>query len=132
MHRAPAIAIGLLLASASATAEPRYTAAYAACMERAGGVTAAMIDCIGAEFAVQDRRLNAVYRQALAALPAPRRASLTKAQRAWLAFKKSECDFVFDPDGGSAARIAANDCVLRMTAERADRLDDVRRSAAGG
>lgn len=111
-----------LVAHPAAASEPQYSPAFASCMDASGGVTIAMIDCIGEEFTAQDRRLNAVYRQVLAALPAARRAAFTRAQRAWVAFKEAECDFVLDPDGGSMARIAANDCVLRMTAARADEL----------
>lgn len=116
---------------AAPPAEPHCTAACSPCMDRSGGVTASMIECTGGEFVVHDRRLNAVYTQALAALPTPRRAALTRAQRAWLAFKKAECDFALDPDGGTAARVSANDSNLRMTAERADQLDAVLTAAKG-
>ena len=131
MRRALVLAFIALGSTFPASAAPRYTAGYAPCLERAGGVTAAMIECMATEFGVQDRRLNTLYRQALTALPAPRRSALTKAQRAWLAFKTAECAFVLDPDGGTAARIAANDCALRMTTERADQLAAVLASVRG-
>lgn len=111
------ILVVALLAPAHA-AEPGDSPALQACMTRAGGVTATMLDCIGAEHRVQDARLNAAYRAASRALPATRRASLTAAQRAWIAFRDSECGFVADPDGGSLAHVMGNDCMLRMTAER--------------
>lgn len=126
MHRI--FVIALVAFAGSAFAEPRYTAAYTPCMERSGGVTSAMIQCIGDEFVLQDRRLNATYKKVLAALPAQRRPALVKAQRAWIAFKQADCGFAYDPDGGSAARIVANDCNLRMTAERADQLDTLLQS----
>lgn len=125
------VAAALGAVAPSAIAQPHYSAAFEPCMERSGGVTASMIECIGDEFTLQDRRLNALYKEALKTLPATRRGALTHAQRAWLAFKNAECEFVFDPDGGSAARISANDCALRMTAERADALDAVLQSARG-
>lgn len=118
------VAVGLVARPAMASG-PAYSPAFESCMGASGGVTLAMIDCIGEEFTAQDRRLNTVYQQALAALPAPRRAAFARAQRAWVAFKEAECDFVLDPDGGSLARIAANDCMLRMTATRADELEAV-------
>lgn len=122
--------IAVLVASFPAVAaEPAYSAAYARCMNDAGS-TAAIVECTSAEFTRQDARLNAAYRTLQQALPKARRASLTRAQRAWIAFKDAECAFVLDPDGGSAARIAANQCVLRLTAERADQLDDHLRDTA--
>lgn len=131
MRAAPfLIAVACLAAIPAGAAEPRYSRTYSTCMDRSGGVTAAMVDCIGAEFTAQDRRLNASYRKALANLPKPRRAALTRAQRAWIAFKDAECAFVLDPDGGTLARVSANDCVLRMTATRADELEAVAADAA--
>lgn len=131
MSRIALLASGLLAGAASLQAAgPAYGPAHAACMARAGGVTAAMVDCIGAELARQERRLDAAYRRARAALPASRRAALTRAQRAWIAFKEAECAFVLDPDGGSLARVAANACVLRMTAARAGELEALAIEAA--
>ena len=78
-----------------------------------------MIDCMTAETARWDKRLNASYKRLLAALDPGRQKALTAAEQAWIKFRDTNCDFVFDPSGGTAARMAANSCVLRMTAERA-------------
>lgn len=123
-RRAAVTAVAALLAALSAQAAPPVRI-DASCAARA--TTAAMIECIAADHARQDRRLNRAYRAAQAALPASRRTALTRAQRAWIAFRDAECRFVADPQGGSVARIAANDCLRRLTAERADALEALAR-----
>ena len=50
-----------------------------------------MIDCFNAELKIQDARLNATYRQAQADLNARQKASLTAAQRAWIAYRDADC-----------------------------------------
>ncbi|TCP11261.1 uncharacterized protein YecT (DUF1311 family) [Crenobacter luteus] len=106
-----------------AAAGPSYGKPFHACMERAGGVTQAMIECIGEELDRQDARLNRVYRERLSELVPARRALLQSVQRQWLRYRDANCGFYYDPDGGSIARVLAADCRLRMTAERADELD---------
>lgn len=123
------LAVAPLCASAHG---PAYRPGYDACLEKAGGVTVAMIACMQAELEAQDARLNAGYRAALRALPAPRRAALTRAQRGWVAWRDAACAFELDPHGGSSSRIVANSCVLQMTAERATELDGIVQAAADG
>jgi uncharacterized protein YecT (DUF1311 family) len=128
------VAIGLLCGSATAFVasahEPRYSNAFDSCSTRANGVTADLIDCIGAENARQGKRLNVAYQRASRVLPAPRRPALKAAQRAWVTYRDAACAFELDSDGGSIARIVANNCVLRMTYERADALEAIVRDAA--
>ena len=96
-----------------------YSKDHDSCIAAAKGVTFDMIDCMTAETARWDKRLNAGYKRLLAALDPGRQKALTAAEQAWIKFRDTNCDFVFDPNGGTAARMAANSCVLRMTAERA-------------
>jgi uncharacterized protein YecT (DUF1311 family) len=96
-----------------------YSDRYAACMDAAGGVTFSMIDCMTEELGAQDAALNANYGAAMRALPAERAAALRAAQRLWITFRDANCGFYDDPDGGTVARLEANGCFLRMTAERA-------------
>lgn len=110
------------LASAAHASDDNYSDAFGTCMDTASGVTAEMIDCIGAELGEQDQALNAAYKALGATLDGARKAQLTTAQRAWVAFRDGNCAFYADPDGGTLARVSANDCVLRMTAERAAEL----------
>lgn len=95
-------------------------------MDRAAGVTAAMSDCIAADFQRQDGRLNAAYRALRESLAPTRRSALLRAQRDWLRFRDSHCAFLLDPEGGTLARVSAGDCRRRMTQQRADELQALR------
>ncbi|MFG6179323.1 lysozyme inhibitor LprI family protein [Halomonas sp. THAF12] len=105
-----------------AHANERYTPGYAACMEEAGGVTVDMIDCIAEELAMQDARLNENYRALRESLSEERRQSLLQAQRLWIQYRDANCQF-YATAGGTLARVSANECMLRETAERAQELD---------
>lgn len=96
---------------------------YNACMDKSDGVTLVMVECIGAENQRQDQRLNKNYKALMASLSAERKKQLQEAQRAWITFRDSNCRFYYDPDGGSMARISANNCVMTMTADRAKELE---------
>ena len=97
---------------------------YASCIDKSGGVTMGMIDCIVTETSRQDARLNRVYKKAMGALESPeRKKQLQTAQRAWIKFRDANCDFYYDPDGGSMARVSANQCVLTSTANRAQEIE---------
>jgi uncharacterized protein YecT (DUF1311 family) len=100
-----------------------YSPAYGACIKASGGVTFDMADCIRGELVVQDRKLNEAYRALQKTLKKERRDQLTKAQRAWIAFRDANCDFQFDPEGGSMARLNAEYCMLSTTAHRAKELE---------
>jgi uncharacterized protein YecT (DUF1311 family) len=94
-------------------------------MDRSGGVTYEMLDCINAEMKSQDAALNANYKVLTSQLTPSRRKQLLEAQRAWIRFRDSNCQFYADPDGGSLATIEANSCVLSMTASRAQELNQL-------
>lgn len=96
---------------------------YAACMDKSGGVTMDMIECITAEYQRQDARLNNTYKAVMAELPPPRKKQLQNAQRAWIAYRDANCAFYDDPDGGTLARVNANACMMTATAERARELE---------
>lgn len=94
-------------------------------MDKAGGVTPAMLDCIAGETERQDARLNRAYRELSAGLSGERKKGLVEAQRAWLRFRDLNCAFYDDPDGGTEARVSASDCVMTMTANRAAELEQL-------
>jgi uncharacterized protein YecT (DUF1311 family) len=112
----------VLATSAAAAADREFSKEFDACMDKAGGVTPAMIDCISAEQKRQDALLNENYRKLMASLSTKRKQALQEAERAWIKFRDTNCDFYYDPDGGSAARIDANECLLNTTADRAEEL----------
>jgi uncharacterized protein YecT (DUF1311 family) len=91
------------------------TQEYSTCVGKSNGVTIEMINCILAETMRQDARL-------ISKLPTERKNALVEAQRAWIKFRDANCGFYADPEGGSAARMTANECFLNATADRAKEL----------
>jgi uncharacterized protein YecT (DUF1311 family) len=118
----------LVLAGAAsiAHAEAQYSAEYSKCMDKAAGVTADTITCIGTEVAQQDKKLNANYKALKASLNPTRQKQLQEVQKIWLNFRDSNCQFYADPEGGSLQRVLANECVLKLTTQRAQELVDLR------
>jgi len=110
---------------ALAAADSDMTQEYLTCMDKSQGVTAEMIDCMSAETARQDARLNANYKRLMAKVSAKRKKTLLEAQRAWIKFRDLNCEFYSDPDGGTAARLAGSDCFLQATADRAKELKNL-------
>jgi len=96
---------------------------YEGCMDKSGGVTASMLDCIGAETKRQDARLNKVYKDVIAQMDEGGKKRLLEAQRAWIKFRDADVDLYRDPNGGTAATLAGADRYLMMTAQRAAELE---------
>jgi uncharacterized protein YecT (DUF1311 family) len=99
------------------------TTEYLACSRNSDGVTSKILHCISAELDQQDSRLNAAYRKLMSKLATGRKRSLVEAQRAWIKFRKANCAFYHDPNGGSAARVEANECFLNATVDRVKELE---------
>ena len=85
--------------------------------------TVGMIECINAEFAVQDKLLNENYKTAMSVLNDENKKKLKDIQRKWVAYKEAKCPFV--PPTGTLYRVEAADCYLQMTKERAKELASV-------
>lgn len=94
---------------------------YGACLDKSGGVTAAMQDCMHEEYAYQDKRLNRAYQILLKRLPPAEREKLRNEERRWIAQRDEKC--VVDPEGGTAQLVEAGDCRLVETIKRADELE---------
>ncbi|WP_158244332.1 lysozyme inhibitor LprI family protein [Trinickia dabaoshanensis] len=90
----------------------------------------ARLHCVEKAEGENDRRLNAAYRLLLGALKDEAdqgtftRSHLVAAQRAWIAFRDSECELKADLAGGAPQWRAVNQaqCVSDLTAERAGEL----------
>ena len=106
----------------AAAADREMTQEYLTCLEKSNGVTVEMNNCILAETRRQDARLNENYKRLISRLATERKNALVEAQRAWIRFRDSNCGFYADPEGGSAARVTANECFLNATADRAKEL----------
>ena len=83
-------------------------------MDKSGGVTAAMLECTSGEQARQDALLNQNYKTLMSKLSGKRKKMLKAAQRAWIKFRDANCNFYFDPEGGTATLLAGNDCFYRQ------------------
>ncbi len=113
------------LAVDEAQIEARYTPGFQQCLDSPDGQsTAGMIQCVGAELAIQDAALNTAYRSLTATFNTRQKANLQKAQRAWIAFRDADCAARYDPDWGSLSTINANFCLLRRTVERTIELEE--------
>ncbi len=97
---------------------------YSACMDAFGGVTVAMLDCIATETKHQDSRLNKAYKDVMGQISAERKQQLRQAQRLWIKYRDANCNFYFDPDGGTLATVSTNACFMSETTERANELED--------
>lgn len=93
------------------------------CMANADGITSEMLSCIGRAQEDADRRLPGDLRLALQGLAPERRQVLARSQQAWVAYREAHCDFLADPDGGTAASLLTADCWLSLTTERLVFLD---------
>ncbi len=94
-------------------------------MDKSGGMTAAMLDCIGAETRIQDARLNGSYKKLMAQLNPKRKKELIEVQRLWIRFRDGNCRFYEDPEGGTMVQLAAAGCFLSATARRAKELENL-------
>jgi len=99
------------------------TTKYSICVQNSEGVTSKILDCISAELDQQDSRLNEACKKLMSKLPKDRKQSLIEAQRAWIKFREANCGFYHDPNGGSAAHMAGNECFLNATVDRAEELE---------
>ena len=99
------------------------TTEYLTCARNSEGVTSKILNCISAELDQQDSRLNEAFKKLMSKLPKDRKRSLVEAQRAWIKFRKANCSFYHDPNGGSAAHVESYECFLNATVDRAKELE---------
>jgi uncharacterized protein YecT (DUF1311 family) len=116
----------LAVASAPAFAQQQdLSAEYAKCIEQSGGTDPGMLDCMGAEEKRQDKRLNDAYKKLMGELNPERKKELQEAQRLWLKYVEANCNLYLDPDGGTAAKLAATECPVLAKAARAKELENL-------
>ena len=116
----------LAIASAQAFGQEKdlLSAEYSKCIEQSGGTNPGMLDCMGAEEKRQDKRLNDVYKKLMNELKPKRKRQLQEAQRLWIKYIEANCNWYLDPDGGTAATLAANECPVLAKAARARELEN--------
>ncbi|MGE0087399.1 MAG: lysozyme inhibitor LprI family protein [Desulfococcaceae bacterium] len=98
---------------------------FSACMDRAKGITANMIECFAAETKKQDARLNKVYKELMNALSPARKNQLKEAHLAWIKFRDANVNFYANPDGRSLATVISNKYFMSATAARAKELEEI-------
>lgn len=81
-------------------AEDLYTDRYSNCIEASGGVTVNMMNCIGEEIKTQDARLNGAYQKLRNNISDERRQELLAAQRFWIQYRDTNCQFYATAGGG--------------------------------
>lgn len=81
-----------------------------------------MVECLNAKTAEWDKRLNAAYAKALKEAEPKQREPLRAAQRLWVQYRDANCLY-YSLGEGSIAKVAAADCMLRMTKARAKELE---------
>lgn len=125
-------ALALLFLAAPVMAEDDELApGFGLCMERSGGVTSEMLECLQQAYDFWDARLNANYKKAKRACqgsadPKACAARLLKAQRAWIQYKEATTELVGLPnEGGSLARLSAMSFLTEETRKQALVLDQI-------
>jgi uncharacterized protein YecT (DUF1311 family) len=98
---------------------------YDRCMDRSGGITSNMLDCIGAENKRLDIALDKTYRDIYQNLLPNSRRVLERDQKAWKEKTRRRCER--DPDmamfdGGSYTTVIYSECFRGQTAARIEWL----------
>jgi uncharacterized protein YecT (DUF1311 family) len=81
------------------------------------------IDCIDAENARHDAKLNKAYKKLVAAATKQQKEKLQEAQRAWMKMRDADCEYFNVPDGGTNVSLNLADCVMTHTKQRAEYLE---------
>ena len=86
------------------------------------GGTYQMVECLAAQTAYWDKRLNAAYQEALKDAKPEQREQLRASQRLWIQYRDANCLY-YRLGEGSIAMVDAGSCMLRMTKERTLELE---------
>jgi uncharacterized protein YecT (DUF1311 family) len=128
LNHLPYLLIALLIIApvhAFGQQEDQYSADWKKCIDAAGGSDSNMKDCNDAEAERQDKKLNEVYKKLMSKLPPDRKKQLQEVQRLWIKYTDANCGFLDDPDGGTAARLAASSCLLQARTDKVEELEGV-------
>lgn len=111
--------------AASAHRGPKgITSDYLSCLDRASG-TIERAECMSAEAARQDSRLNNIYKKLVASLDKGHKDLLVNAQREWLVLREKDGAFEASLfDNNQAENLASDERDIFYTCERADRLQE--------
>lgn len=106
-------------------APPGITDAFYACVDKAGSDTNAAANCLTAEHARQDKRLNATYKNLLSKLAPKAKDELIHAERTWLKFQEANGALESSVYGsGAVGNLQVTENAIFRLCERANALDD--------
>ncbi|MBH0005328.1 lysozyme inhibitor LprI family protein [Psychrobacter sp. SWN149] len=81
-------------------------------------------NCVAAQLAVEDKKLNQSYRDFQRLLNSSEKKELKAVQLSWIDFRDKACQFSASPvRGGSAYPMALNGCLTTYTKQRRVQLD---------
>jgi uncharacterized protein YecT (DUF1311 family) len=105
--------------------ENGLSATYNACIDKSGGNTLGMLDCMAAETNRQDLLLNKAYREVMALLTRSkldaRKARLIAVEQLWIKYRDAKCGYETAMD--EVPRLASAACLMSMTADRVKELE---------
>ena len=90
--------------------------------QQCDGSTYEIVECLKAQTAQWDKRMNVAYQQALKDAEPKQREQLRKAQRLWVQYRDANCLY-YDLGEGTIARIEAGYCMKELTKTRALELE---------
>lgn len=88
------------------------------------GNTAEMVECLKAQTAEWDKRLNVGFQQALKVGLPKQLEQLRTAQRLWIQYRDANCLY-YGLGEGTIAQVDAGECLRSMTEARARELENV-------
>lgn len=94
-------------------------------MEKSGGVTVEMKDCLTAEDERIEALLNTTYQQTMQAMNERQKTLLRDSQRAWLKYREGSCDTMMSVLEGNSASLITTSWRLEMTARRVSWLTEI-------
>jgi uncharacterized protein YecT (DUF1311 family) len=89
--------------------------------EDCDGGTLQLLECMEKQRAYWDKKLNAAYKDALSDAQPDQKPLLRSAQRAWIQFRDTNCDY-YQAGEGSLAKVSAIWCLRDLTEKRAREL----------
>jgi len=115
MYRSLLLALSLVLLAASATAGDADEIDCSKAMNQND-----MNICADKDYQVSDTKLNAVYAKVMAALGDENyKTKLKAAERAWVAYRDTECTFeTAENEGGSIHPLVYSGCLTKLTNAR--------------
>lgn len=77
------------------------------------------------DYKVVDQKLNKIYQELIKNLPPKEKALLIKAQKNWIAFRDSDCEFAVSAyEGGSIQPLIKYTCLTEATQKRIEELEN--------